>query len=117
MLSATIFIFIIQITISRSELTDPSLHCQCMGKCTEPLSTYYILTTSYDKCLNNCKRDKTCQWITYDEDSGICEIFDDCFEIEMMDCLNCKTSFKTCSTQPDCYIKGTCQVSADKEAY
>ena len=49
-----------------------------------------------------------CKWITFDIETGLCELFEDCPSTDVGDCYSCVSSEVTCETA--CYIQGNCQV-------
>ena len=83
----------------------------------------HLLTDTYDACLNQCKshpiessmEGSTCSWITYDEKTKFCQLFEECDPPN----LNTKliqedwhhlASERDCPAVPDCYFRGKCQV-------
>ena len=93
--------------------TSGSLQCDFEGKCTGfPILTY-TFTETKDKCINLCKNGpySTCNWITYDPESTLCELLEDCSPIFDNLCPTCVSSEVDCEAQPDCYIQGNCQVT------
>ena len=62
----------------------------------------------YNSCLEYCKGDTECNWITFFADSDACVAFDDCSSIEDL-CSSCFTGESDCPLyQPICYTPGQC---------
>ena len=83
----------------------------------------HLLTDTFDACLNQCKshpvnssmEGSVCSWITYDEKTKFCQLFEKCDPPN----LNTKliqedwyhlASERGCPAVPDCYFQGKCQV-------
>ena len=76
----------------------------------------HLLTDTYDACLNQCKSHSSeCSWITYDEKTKFCQLFEECDPPNLKRKLIQKdwhvlASERDCPSEPDCYFKGKCQV-------
>ena len=76
----------------------------------------HLLTDTYDACLNQCKsHGSECSWITYDEKTKFCQLFEKCDPPNLNRKLIQKdwhvlASQRDCPAEPDCYFKGKCQV-------
>ena len=74
------------------------------------------MTDTYDACLNQCKsHGSECSWITYDEKTKFCQLFEECDPPNLKKKLIQKdwhvlASERDCPAEPDCYFKGKCQV-------
>ena len=93
--------------------------CDVTGKCKGYPVLSLSITKDQTECLNHCKfgpYQSYCHWITFDPDTGLCELFEDCNVGETGDCKNCISSEVYCdtSTEPACYVSGLCQVSTKK---
>ena len=81
------------------------------------------MTDTFDACLNQCKSHPVnssmeggvCSWITYDEKTKFCQLFEKCDPPNLQRKLIQKdwhvlASERDCPAEPDCYFKGKCQV-------
>ena len=89
--------------------------CDINGKCKGHPVLSFSITNDQIECLNQCKYgpyQSECHWITFDLDTGLCELFENCNLSDAGDCTNCMSSEVHCdtSTDPACYISGLCQV-------
>ena len=97
--------------------TPEPVQCNVPGKCKGSVINYSF-TNDQTECLNQCKHyfptpyQSSCKWITFDADTGLCELFEDCSPTDPGDCSNCITSEVRCETETDpiCYVPGNCQV-------
>ena len=92
---------------------EPEPQCNISGKCKGSVINYSF-TNDQTECLNQCKHydQHNCKWITFDADTGLCELFEDCSPTDPGDCSNCISSDVRCETETDpvCYVPGNCQV-------
>ena len=97
---------------------EPEPQCNIPGKCKGSVISYSF-TDDHTECLNQCKHyfptpyQHNCKWITFDADTGLCELFEDCSPTDSGDCSNCISSEVRCETETDpdtCYVPGNCQV-------
>ena len=97
---------------------EPEPQCNINGKCKGSVISYSF-TNDQTECLNQCKHyfptpyQHNCKWITFDADTGLCELFEDCSPTDSGDCSNCISSEVRCETEADpdkCYVPGNCQV-------
>ena len=97
---------------------EPEPQCNISGKCKGSVISYSF-TNDQTECLNQCKHyfptpyQHNCEWITFDADTGLCELFEDCSPTGSGDCSNCISSEVRCETEADpdeCYVPGNCQV-------
>ena len=97
---------------------EPEPQCNISGKCNGSVMSYSF-TNDQIECLNQCKHyfpapyQHDCKWITFDADTGLCELFEDCNPNDPGDCSNCISSEVRCETEADpdnCYVPGNCQV-------
>lgn len=97
---------------------EPEPQCNINGKCKGSVISYSF-TNDQIECLNQCKHyfptpyQHNCKWITFDADTGLCELFEDCNPTDPGDCSNCISSEVRCETETDpdtCYVPGNCQV-------
>ena len=97
---------------------EPEPQCNISGKCKGSVISYSF-TNDQTECLNQCKHyfptpyQHNCKWITFDADTGLCELFEDCSPTDSGDCSNCISSEVRCETEADpdkCYVSGNCQV-------
>ena len=62
----------------------PEPECDVPGKCMGSKVLSYSFTNDKIECLNECKHyspspyQADCRWITFDADTGLCELFEDC---------------------------------------
>ncbi len=49
-----------------------------------------------DDCLDECQTEDRCLWFTYDSDGALCELFEDCPELDTL-CQTCLSGQKQCS--------------------
>ena len=97
--------------------SEPEPQCNINVKCKGSVISYSF-TNDQTECLNQCKHyfptpyQSSCKWITFDADTGLCELFEDCSPTDPGDCSNCITSEVRCETETDpiCYVPGNCQV-------
>ena len=97
---------------------EPGPQCNISGKCKGSVISYSF-TKDQTECLNQCKHyfptpyQHNCKWITFDADTGLCELFEDCSPSDSGDCSSCISSEVRCETETDpdtCYVPGNCQV-------
>ena len=97
---------------------EPEPQCNISGKCKGSVISYSF-TNDQIECLNQCKHydQHNCKWITFDADTGLCELFEDCSPTDPGDCSNCISSDVRCETETDpvCYVPGNCQVLHTKD--
>ena len=98
--------------------TPVPVQCNIPGKCKGSVISYSF-TNDQTECLNQCKHyfptpyQHNCKWITFDADTGLCELFEDCSPTDPGDCSYCISSEVRCETEADpdnCYVPGNCQV-------
>ena len=97
--------------------TPEPVQCNIIGKCKGSVISYSF-TNDQTECLNQCKHyfptpyQHNCKWITFDADTGLCELFEDCSPSDSGDCSSCISSEVRCETETDpaCYVPGNCQV-------
>ena len=97
--------------------TPEPVQCNVNGKCKGSVISYSF-TNDQTECLNQCKHyfptpyQHNCKWITFDADTGLCELFEDCSPTDSGDCSSCISSDVRCETETDpaCYVPGNCQV-------
>ena len=97
--------------------TPEPVQCNVNGKCKGSVISYSF-TNDQTECLNQCKHyfptpyQQSCKWITFDADTGLCELFEDCSPTDSGDCSSCISSDVRCETETDpaCYVPGNCQV-------
>ena len=94
--------------------TEDPLKCDINAKCKGSPVLNYSFTNDQTECLNQCQtyasstHQSNCKWITFDIETGLCELFEDCPSTDVGDCYSCFSSEVTCETA--CYIQGNCQV-------
>jgi len=93
--------------------------CDIFGKCKGSPVLSLSITNDQTECLNHCKfgpYQSYCKWITFDQDTGLCELFEDCNLSDTGDCETCISSEVYCekSTDPVCYVSGLCEGFAIK---
>lgn len=91
--------------------------CDIIGKCKGHPVLSLSITNDQTECLNHCKfgpYQSYCKWITFDQDTGLCELFEDCNLSDTGDCDSCISSEVYCdtSTDPACFVTGLCQGNA-----
>ena len=94
--------------------TKDPVKCDINAKCKGSPVLNYSFTNDQTECLNQCQtyasstHQYNCKWITFDIETGLCELFEDCPSTDVGDCYSCVSSEVTCETA--CYIQGNCQV-------
>jgi hypothetical protein len=94
--------------------TEDPVKCDINAKCKGSPVLNYSFTNDQTECLNQCQtyassmHQSNCKWITFDIETGLCELFEDCPSTDVGDCYSCVSSEVTCETA--CYIQGNCQV-------
>ena len=98
--------------------SEPEPQCNINVKCKGSVISYSF-TNDQTECLNQCKHyfptpyQQSCKWITFDANTGLCELFEDCSPTDSGDCSSCISSEVRCETETDpdtCYVPGNCQV-------
>ena len=95
-----------------------SPECNINAKCKGSPVLSYTFTNNKDECLYQCKHyfppsyQPDCQWITFDPDTGLCELLEHCSSTGVEGCSNCISSKAWCDAESDpvCYVQGNCQV-------
>ena len=103
--------------------TESPPQCDVLGKCQGSEVLTYSFTRDEVECLNLCKHytsyQSNCNFITFDADTGLCELFEECPILgDLGDCDNCVSYDVRCDTEADplttCYVPGNCQVQSCK---
>ena len=117
------------VTTATPVTTEPTTtappQCHMNGKCQGSTVLTYSFTKDEIDCLSQCKHytpgpyQSVCTWITFDGDTGLCELFEECPILgDVGDCDNCVSYDVRCDTEADplttCYVPGNCQVQSCK---
>ena len=108
MLLSVVLIFLISKISFAKTLT-----CFESGECIQSQFIKGTVLNSYNDCLLQCQEEFLCNWISFDELLGICELFQNCTEISEKNCENCLSSEKACPLR-QCNVIGECQVRVRK---
>jgi len=92
--------------------TEDPLQCDINTRCKGSPVLSYSFTFDQAECLYQCQsftssQQSNCNWITFDVDSGLCELFEDCPSTDIGDCYGCISSEVGCETA--CYVRGNCK--------
>jgi hypothetical protein len=61
-------------------------------------------------CLQICKSDTDCQWLTFFPDGNYCELLENCQKLDTSYCLDCLSSQRECTPdEPVCFVEGECK--------
>ena len=83
--------------------------CLAYGECTKSELIALYHNETYNSCLDKCKSESRCEWITINPDFNICFLFDECDKIDEELCPNCLSSDTDCD-YIRCHETGLCQV-------
>ncbi len=84
--------------------------CNADGQCINSTLLKILTASNSTECLDDCKDYDGCNWFSYQPQGKLCELFANCNEISVDDCLDCVTGEVTCDDL-QCNIPGQCQVS------
>ena len=88
--------------------------CHISGRCSGGNLVSLAVVESEAKCMERCRENPDCSWITYhNDDLMVCEEYDNCIEVVSDTCQNCITSESKCELIPEpiCFESGLCLVS------
>ena len=84
-------------------------NCLAYGECTKSELIALYHNETYNSCLDKCKSESRCEWVTINPEFDICFLFDACDKIDEELCPNCLSSNTECDFIR-CNETGLCQV-------
>ena len=82
--------------------------CDKPGQCVNSVFLGSISSTSSQECKQICDATIQCEFVSFDYQSNVCLLFEDCSEISEKYCPTCRTTSNDCI---ECNIVGACIVS------
>ena len=93
-----------------SGLAKADLQCFVPGECIQSNLVSVESTQSAEMCLDLCKNTDNCQWFTYIAYASLCELLQDCPQLDESNCAECVSGEVACEA-PKCDVQGICQVN------
>ena len=72
--------------------------CDKPGHCVNSLFLGLISSTNSQECKQICDGNIQCEYVSFDYESNVCLMFEDCAEISEKYCLTCRTTSNDCTT-------------------
>ena len=91
-------------------LAKADLQCFVPGECIQSNLVSVESTQSAEMCLDLCKNTDNCQWFTYIAYASLCELLQDCPQLDESNCAECVSGEVACGA-PKCDVQGICQVN------
>jgi hypothetical protein len=92
-------------------LATEAAHWECFtpGECTDSYQlTGSIANDQYD-CRKRCQSLLNCAWFTYFQKTSYCQLYKNCFLLDLVSCQDCLSGEKDCSApQLKCSMTGNC---------
>ena len=83
--------------------------CDKPGQCVNSLFLGSISQSNQHDCHQFCQNTHGCEYVSFDDESKVCLLFEDCADISEKYCPTCRTTSNDCI---ECDIEGSCIVSS-----
>ena len=83
--------------------------CDKPGQCVNSIFLGSISQTNSHECQQLCENTPQCEYVSFDDESNVCLLFEDCADISEKYCPTCRSTSNDCI---ECDIVGACIVSS-----
>ena len=84
--------------------------CFTQGECKESFQITGSVMENQYQCRKACQSSTSCTWFTYFQRTSYCQLYKNCFKIDLSSCPECLSGEKDCSApELKCWVTGQCK--------